>query len=324
MMIAPARCWSTCGGLHPMPKRVSRMDIDAAASGEGAAAEAGQALPTGWELAVLDDPCLSGWVQAGDPLMVPSGTKVTILDAVEMFLPSPYEGEEHLTLRLRVEPPGQPPMEPVYYAGYRRPLDLSALAGLAEYIEAADMPSRADHAAHFQAVIEGSDIPRWGGAGGPALGFWAALGAADLVREFRRVSADAALDDDQVVPYHPEIALRGMELAYRVGRAVRSRELASRTGKSGGEARGRQLQAKAEAWKTGCRIWAQQLVDAWTGPLPPTKTEIADRIRERWADRPFEGGPRRLGGAEEPPAHETLVNNLIPSWKRQGLTGMRS
>lgn len=307
-----------------MPKRHYFMDADAPASGKEWSAAADRDLPTGWELAVLDDPCLSGWVQAGDPLMVPSGSKVTILDAVEMFLPNRYEGEEHLTLRLRVEPPGQPPIEPVYYAGYRRSLDLAELVGLVEYVEAADMPTVTDHTAHFQAVIEGSDVPRWGGAGGPALGFWAAHEAADLAREFRRVSADAALDDDQVTPYHPEIALRGMELAYRVGRAVRSRELASRAGKGGGKGRGSQLKATAEAWKAGCRMWACELVDGWTGTVRPTKGDLANLIIERWADRPFVGGPRRPGGAEEPPAYDTLVNDLIPLWKHQGLNGMRS
>lgn len=287
------------------------------------AAEVRHDLAPGWEPAVIDDPRLSGWVQSGDPLMLPKGSRVTILAAAEVFLPDPYEGEEYLVLRLRIEPPGQPPMEPVHYAGYRRPLDLSELAGLVEYIEAAEMPTRQDHTAHFRALINGGDIPRWGGAGGPALGFWAASAAADLASEYRRVSTDAALDDDQVTPYHPEIALRVMELAYRVGRAVRSRELASRAGKRGGKARGSQLKAAAGVWQAECRMWAQQLVDGWHGPSRPTKGELADLIIERWGERPFCGGPRRSGGADEPPAYDTLVGILIPSWKREGLKGMR-
>lgn len=294
----------------------------------------------GWEpLKLPADRRLAGWEEIR-PLEMPRGSVATITGTAETWLGTLFEGRETLVVQLRVEPPGQPAIDPAYHHGFRRrgAPDLSEIEGLAAYMDSVGQVEPERLIDHMSAVLAKAGEVTWSAPRGPKLPFWTANWSAQAAKFFRKAVADAGRPDTDIVPYHPELAVVAMQLAYRAGRLVRERELAEayqadaerarRAAKSGGEGRGKQMQASAEAWKSECRAWAQQLIHEWKGPKPITKGELADRIRDLWEHRPFTGGPARPKTERHnpellPPSRETLTDELIPEWKRQGLRGLR-
>lgn len=282
------------------------------------------------------DPRLDGWEEV-QPFMVPEGSVVSIVDVEESWLGSWTEGREALILRLRIEPPDQPPIENAWHWSFRKigRHDLSQIGGLTAYMKAIGPNNPSGFLDSLVAISRGKDAPTWSAPGGPELPFIVAKQAGELAARYQEIIEAAAKPDDQITLYHPANAKSVVEEAYLVGRLIRELELHAlyekeidtvrRRSRKGGKARGDQMKANASDWQAQCRMWAQGLVDNWSEPKPPTKGMLANLIIAKWENRGFEGGPFRPKGEDlnSPPAYDTLTLELIPKWKKDGFRGLR-